>query len=310
MPTAATQPASSGYKPTDVVSGDRSRLSGGMVALALMGPSFALLVVFFVLPLATLLLFSLYKSVPGGGMLTVVTTDNYTRFLTDALYYRVVWNSLKLGIVVTFWCLVLGFPLAYSIARTRSSRSRGVVIVLLLFPLMTSVVVRSYGWTILLGENGLINLLLVGSGLVATPVQLLYTNAGTVAALVEVLIPFMVLSLIGVIQNIDRSLERAAESLGANAWHRFVDVVLPLSMPGVAAGSVLIFILAIGSFVTPALIGGAKILVVPMLVYQQAMVVVDWPFASAISFIFLVVVLCLIGLQIRILERNRGRFGS
>ncbi|MFI4981761.1 MAG: ABC transporter permease [Nevskiales bacterium] len=271
-----------------------------------MAPSIVLLGACFVVPILILLLYSFYTADPGGTMRPVLTSANYTRFLFDSLYYRVIWRSLELGITVTLWCLVLGFPLAYSLARTRSSAWRGLVVMLLLFPLMTSVVVRSYGWMILLGDNGLMNLVLLRLGIVETPVRLLYTNTGTVIALIEVLLPFMVLSLMAVIQNIHRSLEEAAASLGAGTWRVFIDVVLPLSMPGVAAGSVLVFILAIGAFVTPALIGGAKILVVPMLVYQQAMGVLNWPFAAAISFIFLVFVLALIWLQLHLLERHRN----
>jgi putative spermidine/putrescine transport system permease protein len=175
---------------------------------------------------------------------------------------------------------------------------------------MTSAVVRSYGWLILLGDNGLLNIVLLRLGLIESAVRLLYTQAGTIIALIEVLLPFMVLSLVGVIQNIDRSLEEAATSLGAEPWRMFIDVVLPLSMPGVAAGSVLVFILAIGAFVTPALIGGAKILFVPMLVYQQAMGALNWPFAAAISFVFLIFVMALIRVQIHLVDRHRRWRGA
>jgi len=211
---------------------------------------------------------------------------------------------------VTAWCLALGFPLAYSVARMRSNRGRGLVIVLLLCPLMTSAVVRSYGWLIMLGDQGVLSVSLMNLGLIESPLRLLYTQMGTTIALVEVLLPFMVLSLIGVIQNIHPSLEEAAASLGAGMWRVLIDVVLPLSMPGVAAGSVLVFILAIGAFVTPALIGGAKILFVPMLVYQQAMAVMNWPFAAAIAFVFLLLVLILIRAQVYLLDHHRRWSGN
>jgi putative spermidine/putrescine transport system permease protein len=280
-----------------------------MAPFALITPATALLVIGFVVPILILLLYSFYTPVPGGGMRPVLTVQNYTRFLFDNLYYRVIWRSLQLGVTVTLICLLLGYPLAYRLARTRGSGRRGLIVMLLLFPLMTSVVVRSFGWLVLLGDNGLLNIVLLRLHIVDAPVRLLYTNTGTIIALVEVLLPFMVLSLMAVIQNIHRSLEEAASSLGAGDWRVFVDVVLPLSMPGVAAGSILVFILAVGAFVTPALIGGAKILVVPMLVYQQAMGVLNWPFAAAISFIFLLFVLGLISLQARLLERQRDAGG-
>jgi ABC-type spermidine/putrescine transport system permease subunit I len=273
-------------------------------AVLLLCPALLLMAVFFVAPIMTMLLASVHRAQSGmtGSDLTLA---NYVRFLSEPVYYRVVWRTLQLGMTVTLGCLVLGFPLAYSLARTRGSARRGLAVMLLLFPLMTSVVVRSYGWTILLGENGLANAVLTGLGFTAGPVRLLYTDTGTVIALVEVLLPFMVLSLMAVIQTVHRNLEEAARSLGAGVGRVFLDVVLPLSMPGVAAGSVLVFILAIGAFVTPALIGGARTLVIPMLVYQQAMVVVDWPFAAAISFIFLIFVLLLVRLMAHFLESHR-----
>jgi putative spermidine/putrescine transport system permease protein len=274
-------------------------------ASLLLAPCVILLATCFVLPLLILLLYSFYTADPGGSMRPVLTVANYTRFLFDGLYYRVIWRSLELGFIVTLASLLLGFPLAYSLARTRSGARRGLVVMLLLFPLMTSVVVRSYGWLILLGDTGLLNVILLKAGLITTPVRLLYTEAGTIIALVEVLLPFMVLSLMAVMRNVTLTLEEAAASLGASGWRVLIDVVLPLSMPGIAAGSMLVFILSIGAFVTPTLIGGAKTLVVPMLVFQQAMAALNWPFAAAISFIFLVFVLALVWLQLRLLERQR-----
>jgi ABC-type spermidine/putrescine transport system permease subunit I len=278
-------------------------------ALLLLCPALLLMAIFFVAPIMTMLLASLHRTQAGitGSDLTLA---NYVRFLSDTVYYRVVWRTLQLGLIVTFCCLILGFPLAYSLARTRGSARRGLAVMLLLFPLMTSVVVRSYGWTILLGETGLVTAVLTGLGLAREPVRLLYTDTGTIIALVEVLLPFMVLSLMAVIQTVHRNLEEAARSLGAGVGRVFLDVVLPLSMPGVAAGSMLVFILAIGAFVTPALIGGARTLVIPMLVYQQAMVVVDWPFAAAISFIFLIFVLLLVRLLAYFLESHRRWRGT
>jgi putative spermidine/putrescine transport system permease protein len=287
----------------------RPTADGNLRAVLLLCPVLLLMVIFFVVPLVTMLFASFHRA-QGGTIGPDLTLANYVRFLSDPVYYRVVWRTLQLGMIVTFCCLVLGFPLAYSLARTRGSARRGLAIMMLLFPLMTSVVVRSYGWTILLGDNGLINAALTGLGLTAAPVRLLYTDTGTVIALVEVLLPFMVLSLMAVVQTVHRNLEEAARSLGAGVGRVFLDIILPLSMPGVAAGSVLVFILAIGAFVTPALIGGARTLVIPMLVYQQAMVVVDWPFGAAISFIFLIFVLLLVQVQARLLTWHRLRWGS
>lgn len=276
-----------------------------LTAGALLGPGFAWLVLFFAVPLAALVAISFYRAGAAGAMTPAFTLENYRRFVTDPLSLRVLWSTLVLGTEVTVWCLVLGFPLAYSLARTRARGTRGAMVVMLLVPLMTSVVVRSYGWTILLAGNGPLNWALLHAGVVRQPVQLLYTLRGTAIALVEVLLPFMVLSLVPVIQNIDRNIEQAAQSLGANGARTFFDIVLPLSLPGVAAGSLLVFALTIASFATPALVGGAKILLIALYVYQQALALFNWPFGAAISFVLLVLVLALIVAQTVLLERRK-----
>jgi putative spermidine/putrescine transport system permease protein len=276
-----------------------------LAVCALIGPAFAWLVLFFAVPLAALVTISFYRSGVAGAMIPAFTFENYRHFLTDPLSLRVLRSTLVLGGEVTAWCLLLGFPLAYSLARTRSRGTRGAMVVMLLVPLMTSVVVRSYGWTVLLAGNGPLNAALVHLGVVRQPVQLLYTLKGTAVALVEVLLPFMVLSLMPVIQNIDRSLEQAAQSLGANGGRTFSDIVLPLSLPGVAAGSLLVFALTIAAFATPALVGGAKILLISLYVYQQALTLFNWPFGAAISFVLLVLVLALMIVQTILLERRK-----
>jgi putative spermidine/putrescine transport system permease protein len=283
-------------------SADARRL---LAVSALIGPAFTWLALFFAVPLAALVAISFYRSGVAGAMTPAFTFENYRRFLTDPLSLRVLRSTLVLGGEVTAWCLLLGFPLAYSLARTRSRGTRGAMVVMLLVPLMTSVVVRSYGWTVLLAGNGPLNAALVHLGVVRQPVQLLYTLKGTAVALVEVLLPFMVLSLMPVIQNIDRSLEQAAQSLGANGGRTFSDIVLPLSLPGVAAGSLLVFALTIAAFATPALVGGAKILLISLYVYQQALTLFNWPFGAAISFVLLVLVLALMIVQTILLERRK-----
>jgi putative spermidine/putrescine transport system permease protein len=175
---------------------------------------------------------------------------------------------------------------------------------------MTSVVVRSYGWMILLANSGLVNEALLALGLVDTPVQLLFNLTGVVIALVAILLPYMVLTLVPVIQNVDAALEEAAQSLGARPWRTFRDVVLPLSLPGVAAGSILVFVLAIAAYATPRLVGGSRLLVIPIFVYDQAMALLNWPFAAATSFVLLALVLLLTGVQGRLLEGRGTRDGA
>jgi putative spermidine/putrescine transport system permease protein len=276
----------------------------------LMSPALLLLVFGFLAPLTILLVYSFYESRPGGAMIPAFTLRHYIRFLGDPFYLGLLWRTVLLGLWVTAWCIVLGYPLAYVLARTQSRHIRGILVTLLLVPLMTSVVVRSYGWMILLANNGLVNKTLLALGVVQTAVQLLFNTTGVVIALVAILLPYMILTLMPVIQNIPTSLEEASQSLGASPWRMFRDVVIPLSLPGVGAGSILVFVLTIAAYATPRLVGGSRLLVIPIFVYDQAMALLNWPFASATSFILLALVLGLMALQGRLVEgrstRDRG----
>ena len=270
----------------------------------LVSPALAVLLLAFVAPLTILVAYSFYESGTGGAMIPAFTFRQYRRFLGDPFYLYVLWRTVLLGLWVTAWCIVLGYPLAYVLARTRSRAARSILVTLLLVPLMTSVVVRSYGWMILLANNGLVNKTLLALGVTTTPVQLLFNAIGVVIALVAILLPYMVLTLVPVIQNISPFLEEASQSLGASPGRMFRDVVIPLSLPGVAAGSILVFVLTIAAYATPRLVGGSRLLVMPIFVYDQTMALLNWPFASATSFILLALVLGLMAFQGRLVERG------
>ncbi len=276
--------------------------SKGWVPLLLLMPILSVLLAFFVYPVGILARFSFYIARPGGQMIPGWVLENYRRFLLDPFHLGILWNTIDLGLWVTAVCLVLGYPLAYSLARTRSRRIRGLGITVLLIPLMTSVVVRSYGWMILLATSGPINKLLLALGIVDRPLQLLFKPQGVVTALAEVLLPFMVLSVMPVIQGIDVHLEEASQSLGAGPLATFRRIIIPLSLPGVAAGSILVFVLTISAFATPRLVGGATTQVMSIFIYDQAMSVFNWPFGGAVSILLLLVVLLLTWLQGRVLE--------
>jgi putative spermidine/putrescine transport system permease protein len=269
----------------------------------LMLPSALLLVPFFFAPLAIMLVYSFYRFVPGGRQEPALILDNYWRFVSDSFYRSILVDTLLMGAAVTGLALLLSYPLAYTLARSRS-RWKGLLTVIVLIPLMTSVVVRSYGWMILLANNGVANTLLAALQLPQT--QLMFNFTGTIIGLTEVLMPFMVLTLSGVIQQIDPDLEDSVRSLGGSAWHVFRDVILPLSLPGAAAGSLLVFVLSVSAFATPKLIGGARTKVMATIVYDQATAVLNWPFAAACSFILIALVLGLTILQGRLLAAARG----
>jgi putative spermidine/putrescine transport system permease protein len=276
---------------------------GGVVPWLLLAPGLLVLVGAFVAPLAILTRYSLYRTDPGGVMTPAWVLDHYRRFLLDPFYLRILLTTVELGLAVTAVTLVLGYPIAYALARTRSPRRRAFGVTILLIPLMTSVVVRSYGWMILLASTGVVNKLLLATGLVARPVQLLFTPLGVVIALAEVLLPFMVLSVMPVIQGIDPELEEASQSLGGGTLETFQHVVLPLSLPGVAAGAILVFVLSVGAFATPRLIGGPTIEVITVFIHEQTLSLLNWPFGAATSWILLLLVLGLIWGQGAMLQR-------
>lgn len=274
------------------------------VVIGLLSPTVLSLLAFFVAPVAILVVYSFYEAKPGGIMNPDFVLTNYIRFLGDPFHLGILWTTIKLGIGVTAITLVMGYPVAYVLARTRSRLLRGLGITAILIPLMTSVVVRSYGWMILLASSGLVNKLLLFLELSDVPLQMMFTTTGVVIALGEVFLPFMILTVMPVIQGIDPALEQASMSLGAGPFRTFRNVTLPLSMPGVAAGSILVFVLTIGAFATPRLVGGAKTQVISVFVYDQALQLFNWPFGAATSMIILVIILLLTYLQTRLLEKT------
>jgi putative spermidine/putrescine transport system permease protein len=269
----------------------------------LLGPSLVLLSVFFFAPLAILLRYSFNRFIPGGGHEETFTVENYTRFMFDTFYSGIMLRTFAMGIGVALLTLIMGYPLAYLLARSRS-KWKGILLTIILIPFMMSVVVRTYGWTVILANSGIINRTLEAVGL--PKIKLLFTMTGTVLSLTQLLMPFMVLTLVGVLQNISRDLEEAARGLGAGHWNVFWNILLPLSMPGIAAGSFLVFALSISAFATPRLIGGASLQVMATMVYDQVLTNLNWPFAAATSFILLVVVLAMTVAQTRLLRRQPG----
>ena len=269
----------------------------------LLGPNFIWLGLFLVGPLCLMLAISFRGYQAGVGILPTWELGHYARFLGDPFYRGILWNTLALGLQVTVWSLVLGYPLAYALSGLRGVR-RSLLYFAILLPLLTSAVVRTFGWMILLGNNGFINQSLQALGLTDAPIRMMYQMSGVVIALVEVLLPFMVLAIDAALLNVDPALGEAARNLGAGSVRTFLAVTLPLSVPGVLSGSVLVFTLAISAFVTPSLIGGPKIKVMPTLVYEQGVSLLNWPFGAAIAFVMLFVILALFTATFRVTNRR------
>ena len=259
--------------------------------LKLAAPLAAFFGLFFIAPLLILL----HVSLQADTAMTHMTVAQFSRFLLDPFSLGVLGRTLFLGAEVTALCLVLGFPLAWVYVRG-PAWSRPVVILVVLLPLLTSVVVRTFAWIVILGRQGIVNESLLSLGLIDTPLRLLYTEGGVVIALAQVQMPLMVLPLITALSRIDPNLDDASAALGAGSWRGFRRVTAPLCLPGVIAGCMLTYAAAITAFITQSLIGGGQMLFMPMYIYQQATALQNWPFAAAISIIFLAAVLAVISL--------------
>jgi putative spermidine/putrescine transport system permease protein len=264
--------------------GDVTKYSLGLAA-----PLGLFFLVFFVAPLAQLLVLSFHNDAAGltWGL------GQYAKFLTDPFSLGVLGSTLMLGAEVTALCLALGYPIAWLYHRV-GGRMQTLIILIVLLPLLTSVVVRTFAWIVILGRQGIVNSTLLSLGIIGTPLRMLYTQGGLVVALAQVQMPLMTLPLITALGRIDPNLDDASCSLGAGSWRTFWKIILPLSMPGVIAGCTLTYAAAITAFITQSLVGGGQMLFMPMYLYQQASTLQNWPFAAAISMIFLLAVLAVV----------------
>ena len=273
--------------------------------IGLAAPLALFFLVFFVAPLVQLFVLSLHNDTAG----VVWGIGQYVHFLTDPFSLSVLGSTLLLGAEVTALCLVLGFPIAWLYHRV-GSRAQTLIVLIVLLPLLTSVVVRTFAWIVILGRQGIINSTLLSIGAIDTPIRLLYTQVGVVLALAQVQMPLMTLPLITALGRIDMNLEDASCSLGAGSWRTFWRVVLPLALPGVIAGCTLTYAAAITAFITQSLVGGGQMLFMPMYLYQQASTLQNWPFASAISIIFLLAVLAVVTMFGMLGRLSRGYGGA
>jgi len=266
----------------------------------LLAPAVAVVGLFLVPPLVGILAGSVLQHKQETGPPTLA---NYGRFLGDPYYLRALLLTVKLSLITTVCALVLGYVVAFQLARSIRSRTvRRLTYLVVVAPLFTSSIVRSFGWMVSLGNAGFVNRLLRDLGLVDAPVRLMFNETGVVIGLTHILLPFMVLSIAAVLQNIDHTLEEAAMDLGASRLVTFLTVTLPLSLPGVVAGSLIVFSLAMSAYVTPAVLSGGRLKVVPMLIYEQYVAAFDWGFGAAMAIVLLALTLAITALYTRLLR--------
>lgn len=269
--------------------------------LVLAGLPLILFAVFYVIPVGQLFWLSLSRFDPSVGIIPAVDPGYFISFLGDGYYLGILGRTVFISLATTVVTAILAYPLATYLLAAKGWRQTGLVIVLVL-PLVTSSIVVSYGWLILLGQKGLVNQVVTGLGM--APLQLMYTDTGIVVGLTHVLLVFMTLSVAASMQAIDANLPKAARSLGASSWTTFRKIVFPLTFPGLRTGSLLVFSLSMSAYATPVLIGGPRRKVLSFLIYQQSSGLLNWPFAAAMAVILLASTLGIVGL-VRLYERTR-----
>jgi len=269
-------------------------------------PASCWLGIFFLVPLILVLSLSFYGFSPTEGVKPGIKFDNYIKLFTDTYYIGIFVRTFRISILVTILTLLLGYPEAYFLTRLRG-RMKALVMMIVLSPLLISAVTRTFGWFILLGNNGVINNTIVALGLSDGPLKLIYSETGIVIGLTHVLVPLMVLSIYASLQKRDPALVKAAESLGATPARAFFEVTLPLSLPGILAGSVLVFTMSMSAFVTPAVLGGSRVRVVAYLVYEEFLQSLNWPFGAALSLVLVALTMAIVLVYNRLIERGRWK---
>lgn len=259
-------------------------------------PALGLLILFFVLPVAILLMRSVTEPMPGLG--------NYVELLGSSTYLRIFVNTFIVSGLVTFVSLLIGFPVAWALA-IMPSRVASIVFAILLLSMWTNLLARTYAWMVLLQRTGVINKLLIGMGLIDKPLPLVNNLTGVTIGMTYIMLPFIILPLYGVIRKIDPAILQAAALCGANRWQSLVRVLLPLAMPGMAAGALMVFVMSLGYFVTPALLGGTANMMLAELIAQFVQSLVNWGMGGAAALVLLVVTLALYAVQLRFFGTDR-----
>ena len=280
--------------------------SRGITGTLLTSPLLLVLLLAFVAPVLLMLPLSLHPYVPGTGIGSEWTLANYMAIFSVEYYREVVVRTLVLGCGVTAICLLMGYPLASYIANA-GPRMRLSLTLLVIFPMLLNLVVRSFGWIALLANRGLVNNLLIDIGLIERPIKMMFNLFGLLVGMSHIFLPFMVLMLVPAIQAVSKDVQAAAYTLSASRPRVFWSITLPMTAPGILSGSILVFVLTISALVTPRMLGGPTYKVMATLIYDDFLQTLDWPAGSAMSFVLTALTLLVIGLSSRVLRRWGGQ---
>ncbi|WP_231939324.1 ABC transporter permease [Brevibacterium siliguriense] len=268
-------------------------------------PALVAILISFIIPLIVLVRMSFNETGPGTTLISAWSLETYIQAVGDPYYWEIILNTLKLGIVVSVITIILSYPIALFLTKT-TSKWKGFLFALAIGPLLTSQIARTFGWIALLGNEGAVNSALLKIGLIDTPLQMSNNFTGTVVALVEVLMPYALLGMVSGFSRVSTELELAAGVLGASPLVRFWRITLPLSLPGVFTGFLLVFVLTISSFVTPHLLGGGRVHVLATEIYDEATQTLNWPLAASLA----VILLILFGVLVSVYQSLTKKLGS
>lgn len=274
--------------------------------LALVSPLLLVLLLVFIAPVVMMFPLSLHEYTPGAPSSSAWTLVNYTSIVTDSYFREVVYRTLLLGTGVTLICLILGYPLAYFIANA-GPRMRFALTMLVIFPMLLNLVVRSFGWIALLANRGLINNLLIDMGLIERPIKMMFNLFGLLVGMSHIFLPFMVLMLVPAIQAVSKDIQAAAYTLAASRPRVFWSITLPMTAPGILAGSILVFVLSISALVTPRMLGGPTYKVMATMIYDDFLQTLDWSAGAAMAFVLTLLTLIVIGVSSYLLKRWGGQ---
>ena len=270
----------------------------------LLSPALVFITVLVVIPMAFILVYSFYENIDLAVDVPAFQFGNWQELLTDGYYHTAIWKTLRLSVIVTVLAAVLGYIPAYVIAMTRY-RHKWLLLLLLILPFWISFIIRTLSWIHIFGNQGALNGLLTLLGLGGLQVQLMYTEFTVIVGFIHVFLPYMILNVYVSLEGIDRNLEPAARTLGATPWQAFREVTLPLSLPGLAAGSLLVFVLTGGSYVTPLILGGPSDFLFGNLVYDAVVTELNWPMGATLSFALLILLGSVVILYSRLMGMNQ-----
>lgn len=270
----------------------------------LLAPSLITLTVLMILPICIMTVFSFYEFVTAGVEKETFTTANWREFFTDSFYHMFLWKTVRVAAITAILCALLGYPPAYFIAVSHT-RHKWLLLLLLIVPFWISFTIRTFSWIHILGEQGVINVLLIKLGIISEPMRLLYTEGAVIMGMIHFLLPYMILNVYVSIEGIDRNLISAARTLGCTAWQAFYEVVLPLSLPGLMAGLLLSFVLAAGSYVTPQILGSTRDALFGNIIFDTIMGQLNWPMGSTLSLVLLVLLGIVAGIYSRYMGLSR-----